>query len=727
MLGRAMSVATIGDRTARFRRAAVQVAIGGVALAMLTFVGFQLHADAATAAVLYFFLIVLMSLWAGAVTPIAIAVLSVLCLGYFFAPPLFTLRMSQPIEVVAAIAFSATSLVITRLMTKVRQSIGNIRGLQHQIQLVVENVPALIWRALPDGSCDFQSGRWQEYTGMSLQQGLGWGWTTAVHAEDRPRFLNEWKTAIRDGRPLETEVRLRRADGAHRWFLIRTRPLHDEPAQDRKWYASATDIEGRRRAETTLREQAHLLDLTHDTVFVRDMNDVITYWNRGAEELYGWRRDDAIGNVTHQLLETVFPAPLEEIMDTLTATGRWEGELIHTKRDRTKVVVASRWARQQDDAGRLNAVLETNNDITERKRTEDALEQQANLLEQAHDAVLVWELSGAITYWNRGAEQLYGFSRQEALGRVSHQLLQTEHPLPATVFEAALERDGEWSGELKHTTRDGRAITVESRHVLMRQADGRDRVLETNRDISERRRAEEALREVQAELAHVARVTTMGEMAASIAHEVNQPLSGVVINGNACLRWLAGSSPNLDEAREAVQRIIRDGKRASEVIARIRSLSKKNSAEKEPVDLNEAVEEVVAFAEGELRRTRVALRTALAGDLPHVMGDRVQLQQVVLNLVLNGIEAMSTVVDRPRELVIGTESDEAGHVRVGVRDAGIGLAPENMNQVFDAFYTTKRGGMGMGLSISRSIIETHGGRLWAESNDGPGTTFFFTI
>jgi PAS domain S-box-containing protein len=246
-------------------------------------------------------------------------------------------------------------------------------------------------------------------------------------------------------------------------------------------------------------------------------------------------------------------------------------------------------------------------------------------------------------------------------------------------------------------------------------------------DITDRKRAEDNLREVQAELAHVARITTMGEMAASIAHEVNQPLSGVVINGNACLRWMAGDPPNMDEARDAVKRIIRDGKRASEVIARIRSLSKKSSVDKEPLDLNETIAEVVAFAQGELRRTRVTLRTDLALDLPRVLGDRVQLQQVVLNLVLNGLEAMATVADRPRELVIETKREDSERACVAVRDVGVGLDSESIHRLFEAFYTTKSGGMGMGLSISRSIIENHGGRLWAVPNQGPGATFLFSV
>jgi signal transduction histidine kinase len=240
------------------------------------------------------------------------------------------------------------------------------------------------------------------------------------------------------------------------------------------------------------------------------------------------------------------------------------------------------------------------------------------------------------------------------------------------------------------------------------------------------RKAEEALRETQAALARVTRVMMMGELAASIAHEVNQPLAGVVINGNACLRWLAGESPNLAEAREAAQRIIRDGTRASEIIARIRALAKKTSTPTERVDLNEAIREVLALSQGEARKHDVALRTQLPDDLPPVRGDRVLIQQVVLNLVVNGIEAMQDTQHRPRELVIQAQG-EAQQVRVMVRDSGIGLDPRAQERIFGALYTTKPGGLGMGLSISRTIVENHGGRLSVVARDGPGATFEFTL
>ena len=244
---------------------------------------------------------------------------------------------------------------------------------------------------------------------------------------------------------------------------------------------------------------------------------------------------------------------------------------------------------------------------------------------------------------------------------------------------------------------------------------------------AERSRAEHALREAQAELAHVTRVMTMGELAASIAHEINQPLAAVVTNANACLRWLTGPIPNLDEGRAAVARIARDGNRASDVIGRIRALVKKSATEQAHLDINEIIQEVLGLIQTEIRKNEVVLRMKLAPDLPRILGDRVQLQQVILNLVMNGIEAMNGVIERSRELWIRSVQCDPDKVLVAVQDSGTGLQPSSLDHLFKAFFTTKAKGMGMGLAISRSIIEAHGGRLWAVPNDGPGATFQFTL
>jgi C4-dicarboxylate-specific signal transduction histidine kinase len=243
----------------------------------------------------------------------------------------------------------------------------------------------------------------------------------------------------------------------------------------------------------------------------------------------------------------------------------------------------------------------------------------------------------------------------------------------------------------------------------------------------ERKRAEETLRKSQAELAHVSRLMTMGEMAASIAHEINQPLAAVVNNASACVRWLAADSPNIDEARDAAQRIIGDGNRASEVIKRIRAFLRKGNTEKVRLDLNNAIQEVAILTRKEAESNNVIVHMDLAHDLPNVVGDRVQLQQVILNLVMNGIEAMATVNGRPRELLVGSRRHESDKVMVYVQDSGVGIDRQNGNCIFDPFYTTKPNGMGMGLAISRSIVEDHGGSLWATPNDGPGAIFQFTI
>ena len=268
--------------------------------------------------------------------------------------------------------------------------------------------------------------------------------------------------------------------------------------------------------------------------------------------------------------------------------------------------------------------------------------------------------------------------------------------------------------ELRHA-RDELETRVQERTAELRQA---------NETLRERG---ETLQKVQTELAHVTRVMTVGELTASIAHEVNQPLAAIVTNSNACLRWLGGAQPNFDEARKAVDRIIKDSYRASDVISRVRTLVKKAPARNDLVDLNEVIVEVLALAQNEARRAGVDLKRELVSDLPPVRGDRVQLQQVILNLIINGLEAMAKNKDGERELSISSARDESNNLIVAVRDSGEGLDPSNLERVFDAFFTTKADGMGMGLAISRTIIESHGGHLWATSNSPRGAVFQFTL
>ena len=485
--------------------------------------------------------------------------------------------------------------------------------------------------------------------------------------------------------------------------------------------------------ERVLREQAGLLDLTHDTVFVRDMNDVIIYWNRGAEELYEWKKTEAVGKISHQLMQTIFPKPLEEITAELARTGRWEGELVHTRKDGTQAIVASRWSVQRDARDRPVATLETNNDITERKQAEEALRRSDAYLTEAQRLSLTgsfgWKVSSGELFWSEETFRIFGYDRTT---KPSLELImQRTHPTDIARVRQLIDRasrDGrDWELEHQLLMPDG---SIKSVHVVARAVRdelGSVEFVGAIMDVSAAKRAELELRHAQAELAHISRVTALGELTASIAHEVNQPITGVVTGAEAALRWLGAKPPNLDEVRKVLGQIVKDGMRAGDVIYRIRALIKKAPPRMARVDVNEAVLDVITLTRSELLRHGVSLQTELATGLPLIKGDRVQLQQVILNLTLNAVEAMSGVDEGAREMRIGTGREASNGVLVSVRDLGPGLDPRNVDRLFEAFYTTKPDGLGMGLAICRSIIEAHGGRLWATANEPRGAVFQFTL
>jgi PAS domain S-box-containing protein len=482
------------------------------------------------------------------------------------------------------------------------------------------------------------------------------------------------------------------------------------------------------------REQVRLLNLTHDSIFVRDANDVITFWNRGAQELYGWTREETAGKTTHTLLQTKFPAPLEEITQVLLGTGRWEGELLHTKRDGTQIDVASRWSLQRDPNGRPIGTLETNNDITQRKRVEEALRRiQATYLAEAQKLSTTgsfgWNAVTGEILWSEESFRIFGYDSafKPSVDAVLDRVHPDDRALVQRVIAHAAREKQEFDFEHRLLMPDG---SVKHLHIVADVACDESGTLQfvgAVMDITAAKRAQEQLHQAQAELAYVTRVTTLGELTASIAHEVNQPLAAIVTSGDASLRFLNRDPPQLDEVRDAVKRMISDGKRASEIVQRIRALTKKSEQQSASVDLNNVIRESVSLVQHEVATQRVALSMDLAPGLPAILGDGVQLQQVVINLLINGIQAMASVNDRVYELTIRSQRDEGGQVLVSVQDSGIGIDPQTAGRLFDAFFTTKPNGMGMGLSICRTIIEAHGGRLWASSNAGPGATFQFSL
>jgi len=375
-------------------------------------------------------------------------------------------------------------------------------------------------------------------------------------------------------------------------------------------------------------------------------------------------------------------------------------------------------------------------DLSERKQAEEALRRSEAYLAEAQrlSGTGSWArtpATGEIRYLSEECYRVLGFDPQGGM-QTSETFFQRIHPNDRARTIESVERATREKAEFEIDYRivhpGGEIRDIHSvGHPVFSPSGDLVEFVGTVIDVTERKRAENALNKAQVELAHVTRITTMGELTASIAHEVNQPLAAVVTNGNACLRWLAADPPNFDEARDAVRRIVRDGNRASDVIARIRSLVKKSGSVAARLDMNSTVREILALTQSEVDRRGASLQTDLAADLPAVTGDRVQLQQVLLNLIINALDAMSALTDRPRVIRVRTRATESKSILVAVEDSGVGLDPEQAARLFDAFYTTKVEGLGMGLSISRSIVEAHGGRLWATANQGPGATFQFTL
>jgi PAS domain S-box-containing protein len=486
-----------------------------------------------------------------------------------------------------------------------------------------------------------------------------------------------------------------------------------------------------KRSET---RKAAILASALDCIVTVDHEGRITEFNPAAERTFGYRLDQVLGE---PLADVIIPPSLRDRhragFARYLATGDSHVigrhvEMTALRADGSEFPVELAIIRIPSDGPPcFTGFLR---DITERKRSEEDLRRNEAYLAEAQRLSLTgsfaWNASTDEHYWS---EEAYRIFEYDVSAKLSLQLILTRiHPedmplVDQVIAQAAEGRDFEI--EFRAVLPSGSVKYV--RVVAHRFRDNRLEYIGAIQDVTERRLNEEALSKVRSELTHMARVTSLGALTASIAHEVNQPLSGIITNASTCLRMLATNPPNIVGARETARRTIRDGNRASDVITRLRALFGKNGAMTETVDLNEAAREVIALSSRDLQRNGVVLTAEFANDLPPVAGDRVQLQQVILNLILNGSDAMSGVDDRPRLLLIRTAPDEEAHVRLTVKDAGIGLESQNVEKLFEAFYTTKGSGMGIGLSVSRSIVESHRGRLWAEPNDGPGATFSFSI
>ena len=681
---------------------------------------------------------VLITGWVSGLRPALVAWgLATLTFKYYFTPPLDSLNVDVA-QLPRLIVFAVVALLMATMSAarrKAEDALTSARdGLEKRVRErtgrfrdLVNSVEGIVWEAdAATFQFSFVSDQAERILGYPVERWLSEPtfWKDHLHPHDREWAVPFCERATGENRDHDLEYRMIAADGRVVWLHDLVTVVVDDgrPTQLR---GVMVDITDRKHAETALQERAGLLDLTHDSVFVRDMADVVTYWNRAAEEFYGWTAKEAVGKVSHHLTQTIFPGPIERIQADLLRDGRWEGELLHTKADGSQAVVASRWSLQRDQHGQPVAILETNNDITKRKRAEYLA---GHVFETAPDAIYI--VGRDYTYrrvnpvfarrWRMPAEEIVGMRMPDLAGKEPFE--ETYKPNLDRCFAGEEVSFGGW-----FPTPGGRRYLAATYSPLRPDSERVLAALAVTRDLTDRVRESEALQEAQAELAHVTRVMTLGELTASIAHEVNQPLAAIVADANASLNWLAASPPDLGSVREALDAIVKDGHRASEVIQRIRQLATKTSPQKARLDMNDVIRDVVPLIGTEMRSHEVSLRIDLAPALPPVLADRVQLQQVLINLVMNGIEAMASVDGRSRELVIRSQPGDDDHVVVAVQDAGVGIDAKKTDQLFSAFYTTKPDGMGMGLSISRSIIGAHGGRLWATPNPDHGATFHFAL
>jgi PAS domain S-box-containing protein len=603
---------------------------------------------------------------------------------------------------------------------------------------LVDSLQGLGCTALNEGRAECVNQRWLDYTGLTAEQAAGLGWVEAIHPHDREGLIEYWRSCVVSGTPGDTEARIRRYDGAYRWFLFRANPVRDAAGAITAWYLLLTDIEDRKKAEEALRSNERDLNLIINTIptsiHVLRTDGTVLYVNQVVLDYTGLTLEDV---QKQDYRDRVFhPDDVkrvgEERGEALTQAVPFENEQRVLRKDGRYRWFLMRFSPLLDAQGEIDRWYVASFDIEDRKRAEAQLEQAYLRLAEAQRLSKTGSfISDVLVDDHQWSEEAFRIFEFDPTTKITVRMVRDRvHPEDLPAFDSVIAQ-GMTGAEVdfyyRILTPRGAVKHVRGMARIVEQIAGRPLFIGAVQDVTESRSAEEALNRARSELAQVSRVTTLNTLTASIAHEVNQPLSGIITNASTCQWMLNGKSPDVEGARETVRRILRDGNRAAHVISRLRVLFSRKEFTLEPLDLNEATREVIALSLSDLQANRVMLRTELADDLPSATGDRVQLQQVILNLLRNASDAMVGIDDRPRELLIKTTPEGGDAVRLSVVDVGVGFRSEVADKLFEAFFTTKNDGMGIGLSVSRSIIEAHHGRLWATANDGPGSTFSFSI
>jgi steroid delta-isomerase-like uncharacterized protein len=625
-----------------------------------------------------------------------------------------------------------------------------LQASERNLSLTMNTIPTFIAVSKPDGSVLWVNKAALDYHGVTLRDVQKEDFRSRFyHPDGEEKLREECKEALKRPYQFEYEQRALGKDGKYRWFLVRFNPLLDDQGRIDRWYATAFDIEDRKRAECEREQSQEALRNALDEIQkseskLRQVIDAIPalawcnlpdgpneflskpwheYTGLSPEESHGWGWQAAFHPED-------LPPLMERWMKMLASGEPDEIEARLRRHDGVYRWFLIRCEPFRDESGKIVRWYGTSTDIDDRKRAEEKLRRSETFLAEgqrlSRTGSFSWRVETDEIMWS---EEVYRIFQFEQGTPVTLELIGSRvHPEDQAKLNDMIERARNAVSDFEYEHRLLMPDTsVKYLHLIahgIRDNEGRLEYIGAIQDVTERRVSEQALDKVRSELAHAARVMSLGALTASIAHEINQPIAAVITSAGACLRWLNRDQPEVQRAREAAMRIEDDGKRASEIITHLKSFYKKDdSPQREMVSVNDLVGEMLVLLRSEADRHSVGMRTELAADLPSVSTDRVQLQQVLMNLMLNGMEAMS---ERGGELKIGTRR-EGGEVMVSVSDTGVGIPAEKMEQIFNAFFTTKAGGTGMGLAISSTIIESHGGRLWATVNPGGGATFHFTL
>ena len=744
------------------------IAVLSVAAAMIALRWPPLHLQQAPASL--FLCAILLSAWFGGARPGLLATALSALAYYYFLPPTDSLG-PKPTELPRLVIFTATALFVWSLSAAQGSATESLRRARDELKARLQEIQrtnealraeshermqvqnrlrrsegylAEAQRLTHTGSFGWsvQSGeiRWSAETFRIFECDPNTKPTLEVisrrtHPEDIAFVTQSIERASQEQADFDFEHRLLMQDTSTKYVRVVGHAVKDESGEV-EFVGALMDITSAKEAEDRTRL---IIDTVPAQLWTESSGGVVDFVNRRWVDYTGMTLEQAVGSGWNRM---VHPDDIDRVLSkwrTLISEGKpREIESRLRGSDGEYRWFLSRCYPLVDRSGQILGWYGSDTDIHDRKEAEETLRRSEGYLAEAqrlsHTGSWAWApAAGEITYFSEECYRVLGFDPDKGLPRIET-FFQRIHPddraRSVEQFEGASREKTKFEFDYRIVHSDGDVTDIHTvGHPVFSPSGDLVEYVGTVMDVTERKRAEqqrESLRQAQADLAHVNRVTTMGELTASVAHEVNQPIAAAVTNAKTCLRWLTRDQPDIAEARAAAMRIVNDGTRAAEIIKRIRLLFKKGTSERELVDVNEVIREMIVLLRGEATRYFIVWRTELEADAPPVMADRVQLQQVLMNLMLNGIDAMKDA-DGTRELVIKSQQSENGNVLVCVSDTGLGLPPQQADQLFNAFFTTKPHGTGMGLSISRSIVESHGGRLWAANNSPRGASFSFTL